>query len=365
MPRPARWLRAASCLIAALALADALACNESAPRSDGFQGRQFEWDNDAFARTDRWFTNALRVSWVYCERPQQEAPITTALLRTVPFLLGEAAQRPSDRGRPARGVAYSVGQTMYTPQDITRAESQVTDRPWAGFLYVATGVFGYSGPVYHATDLKLGISGPHSKADWVQRQWHQLIDSDYPAGWEQQTRTRLGVQLGHMRLKRFGDTSENDRFGFSQGWAVNVGTLRSYATWMGGITLGTQTGPNPVFALSNEGDLVVQDFDNRKALDKWLFFANLSVTRQFTHHLITGRTLGPRPQVELRPWVVATQLGVSSPAWKDPFGGWLWDGRLRVIYSLTQRSADFHSPLRPERKAAQRWGTVSLNWDLK
>jgi lipid A 3-O-deacylase len=352
-------------LMLALAGPTAWACEENAPRADGFQGRQFEWENDSFARTDRWYTNGLRLSWVYCQKAGQDAPITQFLLRAAPFALGQPVLDPATGTQRGLGIVYAVGQTMYTPQDITRAESQITDRPWAGFTYASTGVFGYAGDTYHATDLKLGISGPRSKADWVQRQWHQAIDSDYPAGWEQQTRSRVGVQIGHMRLTRAGDSSKDDRFGFHHGWAVNAGSLRNYATLMGGLSFGLQPGRNPIFAISNEGDLVVQDFNNRGSFNNWLFFANASITRQFTNRLLTGDTLGPRPQVRIRPWVVATQIGVSSPGYSDPLKGLLWDGKLRVVYTLTQRSADFHSPLRPERRASQRWGTVSFNWDLK
>ncbi len=365
---------AALCL--SLASNSAGACFPGAPRADGFQGRQFEWENDAFARSDRFYTNGLRLSWVYCERENQQAPLTKQVLRLGRVFLGDEvlSEAGTDRdGRPlSRGLAttYQVGQNIYTPQYIVRADSisngvpWEADRPWSGLLYGGVGVFGYRGDWYHATDLKFGVAGRGSGAARVQREFHRVIDSDYPEGWEGQTERRWAVQMGHMRIKRFGDSEAGDRFGFHLGGAVNVGTIRSYGTLLAGMTVGSQPGPNPVFAISNEGDLVIQDF-GKQAFKRWLFFAGASLTWQGSNHLITGATRGQRPDVQLRRWVGSLQFGVSSEEFRDPFGGLLFDGVARVIYTHTHRTADFESRLRPGQKPVQRIGTVSINWSIR
>ncbi len=373
--------RTAPALVAVLALAGsatpALACVENAPRADGFQGRQFDWENDAFARSDRFYTNGMRLSWVYCEKAGQEAPLSKEVLRLGRIFLGEDALAPAgtdSQGRPEKSGAatvYQLGQNMYTPQYIVRADSLrngvpwASDRPWSGLAYGGVGVFGYRGKWYHATDLKFGVAGRGSGAARVQRTWHRIIDSDYPEGWEGQTERRLALQVGHMRLRRFGDADTRDFFGFSLGGAVNMGTVRNYATLLAGVTLGSQPGSNPVFAVSNEGDLVIQDFGDRGSFERWLFFANLSLTYQASNHLITGATRGPRPDVDLRRWVGALQVGVSSKEFQDPFGGALFEGKARIIYTHTTRTADFSSRLRPGQTPVQRTGTVSINWALR
>lgn len=375
---PDSAVRSALAAFALVALATpGLACYENAPRPDGFQGRQFEWENDAFARSDRFYTNGMRLSWVYCEKEGQQAPLSKEVLRLGRLFLGEGVQAAG--GTDARGQAvprgaatvYQVGQNMYTPQYIVRADSirngvpWESDRPWSGLAYGGVGIFGYRDNWYHATDLKFGIAGRGSGAARVQRAWHRIIDSDYPEGWEGQTERRLALQVGHMRLFRFGDSATRDFFGFSVGGAVNVGTVRSYATALAGMTLGSQPGRNPVFAVSNEGDLVIQDFGDKAAFERWIAFANVSLTVQGHNYFITGATRGPRPEVNLRRTVGALQLGVSSPEFRDPFGGLLFDGVARVIYTHTHRTADFESRLRPGQTPVQRTGTVSINWAIR
>lgn len=370
----APWFLQAGTLLALCATSPgSQACVEDAKRPDGFQGRQFEWENDAFARSDRLFTNGMRLSWVYCERANQDAPVTTTALSLGKAVLGDEVLTPApdEKGmKPPRGVAivYQVGHNLYTPQYIVRADAVrngvpwTSDRPWSGLAYGGVGIFGYRGQWYHATDVKFGVAGRGSGAAFVQREWHRIVDSTYPEGWEEQTERRWVLQVGHMRLWRAGDTEANDRFGFHLGGAVNAGTLRSYATLLAGMSFGLQPGSNPVFAVSNEGDLVIQDFGKRKAFKRWLVFANASVSAQGTNHLITGRTAGPRPDVRLRRWVGAVQFGVSSRELCDPFGGRLYDGCARLIYTHTVRTADFESPARPGQAPSQRTGTVSINW---
>ncbi|MFG6441427.1 lipid A-modifier LpxR family protein [Roseateles sp. LKC17W] len=325
---------------------------ESAPGKSGYRGWQFDWDNDMFARTDRWFTNAMRVSWVV-ERPHREAdPISARLLDARSLLLGQALlAAPAQGEKSGQGIAYNVGQLMYTPADITISAPQHLDRPWSGALYAGATVFGYRSQMFESTDLKLGVAGRGSKAAWVQRKWHRLIGADYPAGWEHQQPSRPFVQAQHMALRSFGDRGgASDRWGFHTGYAAAVGTHRSYASLLAGLSLGWQAGRNPVFAVSNDGDLVVHDLGETQALRRLLVFANVSATAVGHNRFITGRTVSGDPELRLRRGVAALQLGANLPLGRH------W----RVMYTHTLRSAEFVSNRGPAREASQRWGTVSL-----
>jgi|GEM_PF-2233028 len=326
-------------------------------------GYQFHVENDVFARerTDRWFTNGLRFSATIAQPTRDHDPVARWLLdRTEGLTLGEDV-----RGAAAtRQVTYTVGQNMYTPRRIDIAEPQRLDRPWAGWLYAGVTVQGYAergglagAGSFQQTDLKLGVTGRASGAAWAQRWFHKVIDSRYPAGWEQQVRQQLGVQLSHLRIYRLGDTDKNDWIGLHAGGGLTVGNLRSYGTAVAGVVVGPLGGRNPVFVPANEGDFVIQDLGKGPAYDRWLAFANVSLTAVASNRFITGPTPYGRSDIQLRRSVPAWQWGLAFPM---PFAeGW------RVVYTQTARESEFDSPAVGAREGLQRWGAVTLTRVLR
>jgi hypothetical protein len=84
-------------------------------------------------------------------------------------------------------VGYFLGQNIYTPDHVDEPEKRSEDdMVYAGWLY--TGIF-----TQRATDhildhleLNIGVIGPSSKAERVQKCMHNFLDSDEPIGWEDQ-----------------------------------------------------------------------------------------------------------------------------------------------------------------------------------
>lgn len=100
-------------------------------------------------------------------------------------------------------VGFFLGQNIYTPDHIDEpAKRSDDDMVFAGWLY--TGMF-----AQRATDhlldhfeLNVGVIGPSSKAEQVQRCIHDLLDSDEPIGWDEQLGDELAVDLTFMRKQR-------------------------------------------------------------------------------------------------------------------------------------------------------------------
>lgn len=326
-------------------------------------GYQFQLENDVLARerTDRWYTNGLRFSVTIARPDAQLDPVARWLLdKTAGFSLGDDVQVAA----ATKLVTYSVGQNMYTPRRIDISSPQIHDRPWAGWLYggitvqgyVANGGVGGAGE-FQQSDLKIGVTGHASGAGQVQRWFHESIGSQYPAGWEQQLKQQAGLQLSHMRIYRFGDSAKRDWVGLHAGGGATLGTLRSYATAVAGVIVGSLKGTNPVFVPANEGDFVIQDFDKRPARDRWLVFANVSLTGVASNRFITGSTPYGHSDVRLRRIVPAWQWGLAFPM---PFTeSW------RVVYTQNARQAEFDSPSVGARESLQRWGSVTLTRDFE
>jgi hypothetical protein len=103
-------------------------------------------------------------------------------------------------------VGFFIGQNIYTPDHVDEPEKRSDDdMVYAGWLY--TGMF-----AQRATDrrldhleLNVGVIGPSSKAERVQKSIHNFLDSDEPIGWDDQLSDELAVDLTFMRKQRLQD----------------------------------------------------------------------------------------------------------------------------------------------------------------
>ena len=103
-------------------------------------------------------------------------------------------------------VGFFLGQNIYTPDHVDEPEKRSDDdMVYAGWLY--TGMF-----AQRATDrrldhleLNVGVIGPSSKAERVQKSIHNFLDSDEPIGWDDQLSDELAVDLTFMRKQRLQD----------------------------------------------------------------------------------------------------------------------------------------------------------------
>ncbi|MEM9059589.1 MAG: lipid A deacylase LpxR family protein [Pseudomonadota bacterium] len=166
----------------------------SAERPDAQRGTlRFTFENDIFGGTDEGYTNGVRLDYV---TPANE------LTR-----IGRAA-RDSLRWIARDGADWyatlSLGQNIYTPQDLTRRIPDPSDRPYGGFTYTSVGLAADSGDRLDTLALDFGVIGRVAQADDVQRAVHDLIDADDPLGWSSQLRNEPGLRLVYERKYRFG-----------------------------------------------------------------------------------------------------------------------------------------------------------------
>lgn len=150
----------------------------------------FQLENDLFTGTDRHYTNGVRVSYLSAENNVPDW--VENLARPLPFFADEGNLR----------VAYALGQTMYTPEDITIAAPQPDQRPWAGFAWGTIGLTNDAGSRLDNLELILGVVGPASQADDTQEFVHDLIDTTDPNGWDNQLHNEPIVNLSYKRSWR-------------------------------------------------------------------------------------------------------------------------------------------------------------------
>lgn len=161
--------------VAAAAVAGVLA---AAPAAAGTFNLTFE--NDRPALTDRHFTHGTLLTWTSAEGEVPDG------LRAL------GADLPGLATPPGR-VSYVLGQTMFTPKNISASRRIRDDRPYAGWLYGGVRLTSEQPGARQRLALHLGVVGPPSLADQTQTVVHELIGAQIPNGWEHQIATEPGV----------------------------------------------------------------------------------------------------------------------------------------------------------------------------
>lgn len=319
--------------------------------SDEVAGWQIAWDNDVWAKgkTDRWYTNGLRLTWTFNKPPDNE--LSKLFLRGTEWFLWEESS-PT--------LSYSVGQAMYTPSDITLSTPPADDRPWGAFLYFSITAHAYKGREFRATELKLGTTGKYALGEQAQKLVHKITSSAEPQGWDQQLKPRPGIQLTHARVYRIGDTIAGDRIGFQTGWGAGVGTLRGRAHIDAAMVIGELSGTNSPLLVGNEGDFVVQDFNNRPQFGYPFVYVAANLTGVAYNYFLEGKTPYGHAAIKPKRTYNVVSIGASIPLQK-----WLGSNWPRLVYSQSIRSPEFSSELVPgKREQRQRWGTIAAHWDF-
>jgi hypothetical protein len=179
------------------------------------------FDNDIFDYTDRFYTNGIRIDLI--------TPLFQA--NPVNFLLPPY---------PRQAVNYyglSVVQNMYTPSTTKTGGIKTGDRPYAAYLYA--GFFKITNDTARdfrmTSELDLGIIGPDSYGEWVQRSFHNSVPTNNePLGWEYQIRNDLVLNYSIALQKGLVSTGHLELIATGKG---SLGTL--YTNISGGIFLRT------------------------------------------------------------------------------------------------------------------------------
>ena len=181
----------------------------SATRDEQRNIFSFQVENDVFNRlspTDRDYTNGVRFGWL--SPAITTMPTGLVALTTIPTFLGEP---PSDS--VIRRVGVSIGQNIYTPNNIYLSQPIYNDRPYAAWLYSSFALqytykrhdakTGEDEPVRLDTlQLDLGLIGPAAGGQFVQNNFHKLIGVSPANGWANQLHNEPTIGIAFERRWR-------------------------------------------------------------------------------------------------------------------------------------------------------------------
>ncbi|MGE9291997.1 MAG: lipid A deacylase LpxR family protein, partial [Puniceicoccales bacterium] len=206
------------CLTVTAHAQDSLIKNGKAASSDTLT---LKWENDLFAGTDKWYTNGMQVAWTLADVRTWDTPLSSEdwaqdrfssklpswaqfLVSTLPF--------SEDYENNLYRVSFNIGQNMYTPENIDIATPQPTQRPWAGWLYLAPSFIVQGENRMDVFELSFGVVGSYSGAEAAQKFIHKdLLGGHEPMGWSNQLANEFAFNLSWQRYWRFVLTEETKR----------------------------------------------------------------------------------------------------------------------------------------------------------
>lgn len=151
---------------------------------------RISFENDTFINTDRGFTHGSKLSWMSHDiRNYRKNP----LLRWFSFTNGPGS---------IHSFSISLGQNIYTPDNIQTPEFIGNDRPYAGYLYLGFGIHSKNTKRQDTFEIDMGIVGRHSFAEQTQKIIHYLFKHEDPLGWKHQLKDEFAFQTIFERKTR-------------------------------------------------------------------------------------------------------------------------------------------------------------------
>lgn len=302
------------------------------------------WENDStFLKpngpTDRHYTNGMAVTFAH--QPD--------------WAQGFADWNPLGQTFDRTAAGYIFGQEMFTPDNIRRRALITDDRPYAGYLFAGLYLQRANDNVFDHAQLDLGIVGPSSGADSVQRGVHSLFSVDKPRGWDNQLHDEPTIQLTLRRkwrddldpLTAFGQTLDQQVIPYVE---LGLGTLRRYAavgaTYRIGVNFPDDFGPGRLAAPASF-TAQLHDTDSQPLT----LYGFIRGQGKLVEHnlLLEGNTYRSSPGVTPNPLIGELQAGFAV---EGSFHGW----RIKADYAQTFLSEQYE-----DEKGAVSFGAITLS----
>ena len=302
------------------------------------------FENDLFARTDEHYTSGVKLAWVSPDltvfRDSTRLPDWShALIDELPFIDDPALQR---------NIAISVGQNIYTPEDIETRAVVRNDRPYAGWLYGSVAFHNRNADWMDVIELEGGFVGPLSMAEQAQNGVHALRGLSRANGWRHQLNTEPGVNLIWERKWRM--TTLRSSLGLEADLVSNAGgSLGNVSTYLNagaevrmGWNLPKDFGTSLIRA-SGVTDAPITGSRRRPGIHLFASAAGRLVGRDI---FLDGNTFTDSHSVDKKRLVADFAAGIS-----------IVNGPVKLSFSRAMRTREFHG-----QRRAQHFGSISLSY---
>lgn len=341
-----------------------------------YRGFTARLENDLFAGTDRNYTNGIALALVSHD---VSAGMSTECLPNLIRLHANMIRAinpgfwdAQDESNSTWNVVTKFGQSMYTPENHTRTDLVVDDRPYAGLLY--------SGLSWNrrmqrpdndtesldTREITLGVIGPLSLAEEAQALVHDAIGSPRFEGWAHQLGNEPAIQLAIDRKfkARRGEGAVTPGFSADaiQSVGLRLGNIETSAMvgiearvgWnipndFGSYPIRPGAENRPPSAVSRRargGESDARTDRPRAGVHAFLTVEAKAVAYDFS---LDGNLLRDSHAVDRRPWVLQAAVGVAAQG--------IVAGRgVRLALMHVQRTREFE-----EQEDAPAYGSIAVS----
>ncbi|MBI1363476.1 MAG: DUF2219 family protein [Proteobacteria bacterium] len=295
-------------------------------------------ENDLFGNgTDRNYTSG--VSLTYFDMGLEPSPLTRWLSKAIPTF----------NINPTTSVYYTIGQNLYTPDDIRIATYVPGQRPWAAFLYGSAGLATATANHIDEMEATIGVVGPLALGEETQRFIHSNVGSPDPKGWDNQLKNEPGLILSYQRRwpEEWSFDSNGLQLSVMPHAGATVGNVYTYGNIGGTIRLApddarfqdTPTRVRP--AMPGTGF-----FHLKEGQFGWYLFAGVDQRLMLRNIFLDGNTFTDSHSVDKKYFVTDVSGGLA-----------LTYGKTRISYTLNWRSKEFNG-----QKDPSVFGSIGLGY---
>jgi lipid A 3-O-deacylase len=311
------------------------------------------FENDSIGSgEDQNYTSGLRAT--YFDHNIEVPELVYKLAEWAPSLKDNLPTHDKDEV----SVYYSLGQNLYTPDDIGSPAQDLNDRPWAAFLYGSIGIYldtEKTGKSIDEFEFTFGVVGPAALGKQAQTVVHKHItNSTIPLGWGNQLENEPGFILSwqhrwwpdeldwevptFFKQKKL-TVSVGPHLGVSLG---NVYTYSSAGFSFRIGSGGSATSDMPIRvrpSLPGTGKFEVNGWG-------WSLFGGIEGRAVARNIFLDGNTFESSHSVTKYPFVSDANIGIAFEVWK-----------LRLSYTLVSRSKEFKT-----QQSSELFGAASLSY---
>jgi hypothetical protein len=306
------------------------------------------WENDAFGGTDRDYTNGFKMTWstpFEIDKTKSHLPDWSYyFINKLPFV--------SDP-ETSRAFSLSIGQDTYTPEDVLRADLIVDDRPYAGYIYYATGFHNKTSNRKNSWEFQFGVVGPLSLAEENQNWSHDLIGSKRSEGWDNQLDNEITFEaIYESQWILFNSAiSQSYNFDLIPHLGFRTGSITSYLNTgvevRFGLNLPSNFGSCPIRAgcATNSAFNVVRP-THASGFRGWHLFTSIDTRAVFHDIFLDGNNFRDSHSVDKEIWVTDFMTGI---VFEFP--------HTIVAYSYIYRTKQFKN-----QDDEQIFGAINVSW---
>ncbi|MDA0350473.1 MAG: lipid A deacylase LpxR family protein [Verrucomicrobia bacterium] len=308
-----RYLFVSSVIV--LGIISGLSAAEAYPKASRSDGGVLSlyFENDLFADTDQQYTNGTKIGWV---SPDLEEFAQTYFPRFTEFFAEKVPYLRNDE--LSKNVAFSIGQNMYTPENIITTDLVENDRPYAAWLYLGAGFHMKDEKFQNTFEIQLGVVGPSALGKEIQDFVHDRRGIPRANGWANQLDDELGINLIAEHRRRLNQNN------IGKGWEMDAtangsAVLGNVSTYVNagiegrlGYNLPLDFGTTHIRPGGETNIPVLPGIHRKEETYSFLLFASMDGRAVARDIFLDGNTFADSHSVRKEPLVADFAMGVTD-----------------------------------------------------